>query len=158
MNQKGFVNIILIVIVVAIVAFGGYFVLSKKLATPPIIQPQTPSSTDKDPSSPFKGWPPEDNYECNSDLDCVSLYCPNMGNLAVHKNALKYLDEFKGKFCDPVISDEKVLCFMTPGFEDYPYYKKCVISQKNDNVIQDYKDNLPKPGLPPDAKQPFSDD
>lgn len=41
MNQKGFANIILIVIVVAIVAIGGYFVLSKKLTTPPVTQPQT---------------------------------------------------------------------------------------------------------------------
>ena len=86
------------------------------------------SSVDREPASSFQGWPPKDNYECNSDLDCVSLYCLNMGNLAAHKNALKYLDEFKGKFCDPVISDENVSCFMTSGFEDSPYYKKCVIS------------------------------
>ena len=34
MNQKGFANIILIVVIVAIVAVGGYFVFSKKSTTP----------------------------------------------------------------------------------------------------------------------------
>jgi hypothetical protein len=127
MNQKNFTKIVLIVIVVAIVAIGVYFILSKKLATSSATQSPTSLSTNKEPSSPFKGWPPEDNYECTSDLDCVSLSCPNMGSLVTHKNALEYLDEFKSKFCDPVISDENISCFMTPGFKDYPYYKKCVI-------------------------------
>lgn len=33
-SQKGFANIILVVVIVAVVAVGGYFVLSKKSATP----------------------------------------------------------------------------------------------------------------------------
>ena len=33
MNQKGFANIVLIIVIVAIIAVGGYFVLSKKSAT-----------------------------------------------------------------------------------------------------------------------------
>lgn len=48
-NQKGFANIILIVIIVAIVAVGGYFVFSKKLE--PIAQQPTPTPT-KTPVSP----------------------------------------------------------------------------------------------------------
>ena len=116
-------------------------------------------SIDKEPSSPFQGWPPEDNYKCNSDLDCVSLSCPNIGNLVTHKNALKYLDEFKEKFCDPVISNENVLCFRTLGSENYPYYNKCIINQENYvNPDSNLTDNLTQPGLPPDARQPFSDD
>ena len=39
MNQKGFANIALIIVVIAIVAVGGYFVFSKNSATP------TPSPT-----------------------------------------------------------------------------------------------------------------
>ncbi|MFH1232439.1 MAG: hypothetical protein V1651_01065 [Patescibacteria group bacterium] len=34
MNQKGFVNIILIVIIVAIIALGGYFLFSKRSVAP----------------------------------------------------------------------------------------------------------------------------
>ena len=34
MNQKGFANIVLIIIIVAIIAVGGYFVFSKKSVTP----------------------------------------------------------------------------------------------------------------------------
>ncbi len=42
-NQKGFTNIILIVVIVAIVAVGGYFVFSKK--SEPIAQQPTPTPT-----------------------------------------------------------------------------------------------------------------
>lgn len=52
MNQKSFTKIILITIIIAIVAIGGYFVLSKKLAMPLVTQPPTPPATDKEPSPP----------------------------------------------------------------------------------------------------------
>ena len=38
MNQKGFANMVLIVVIIAIVAVGGYFVLSKKSITTPETQ------------------------------------------------------------------------------------------------------------------------
>ena len=55
MNQKGFANIILIVVIVAIVAVGGYFIFSKKSG--PITQQPTPTHTEttvptKTPVSP----------------------------------------------------------------------------------------------------------
>lgn len=43
MNQKGFANIVLIVVTVAIVAIGGYFVFSKK-PTPPTPSQQNPEA------------------------------------------------------------------------------------------------------------------
>jgi len=43
MNQKGFANIVLIVVIVAIVAVGGYFMFVKKSA--PIAQQPTPTPT-----------------------------------------------------------------------------------------------------------------
>lgn len=45
MNQKGFTNIVLTIVVVAIVAVGGYFVFVKK--SEPVAQPQTPTNTIK---------------------------------------------------------------------------------------------------------------
>ncbi len=48
-NQKGFANIILIAIVVAIVAIGGYFVFVKK--SEPVAQ-QSPSPVTNTPSAP----------------------------------------------------------------------------------------------------------
>ena len=35
-SQKGFANIILILVIVAIVAVGGYFVLNNRSTTPPV--------------------------------------------------------------------------------------------------------------------------
>lgn len=43
MNQKGFANIILVVVIVAIIAVGGYFVFVKK--SEPVAQQPTPSPT-----------------------------------------------------------------------------------------------------------------
>ena len=48
-NQKGFANIVFIVVVVAVVALGGYFIFSKKLE--PVAQQQTPTPT-RTPVSP----------------------------------------------------------------------------------------------------------
>ena len=42
-NQKGFANIVLIVVIVAIIAVGGYFVFVKK--SEPITQQPTPTTT-----------------------------------------------------------------------------------------------------------------
>jgi len=42
-NQKGFANIVLIVVIVAIVAVGGYFVFSRK--SEPVAQQPTPTPT-----------------------------------------------------------------------------------------------------------------
>src|SRR3989344_2459164 len=51
MNQKGFANIVLIVVIVAIIAVGGYFVFVKK--SEPIAQQPTPNPTEtKIPISP----------------------------------------------------------------------------------------------------------
>ncbi|MDO8490078.1 MAG: PsbP-related protein [bacterium] len=64
-NQKGFANIILIVVIVAIVAVGGYFAFVKK--TEPIVQQPTPTpattptQTPKDETSNLKTY-------SNSDL------------------------------------------------------------------------------------------
>ena len=48
-NQKGFANIVLILVVVAIVAVGGYFVFSKK--SEPVAQEPTPTPTTTPPAS-----------------------------------------------------------------------------------------------------------
>ena len=52
MNQKGFVNIILIIVVVAIIAVGGYFVFVKKSG--PIVQQRTPTPTTQDKIANWK--------------------------------------------------------------------------------------------------------
>lgn len=50
MNQKGFANIVLIVVIVAIVAVGGYFVFSKKSTTPAPTQQNSETNTPNEPS------------------------------------------------------------------------------------------------------------
>ena len=39
-NQKGFANIILIIVIVAVIAVGGYFIFSKKSTIPTKIETQ----------------------------------------------------------------------------------------------------------------------
>lgn len=51
-NQKGFANVVLIVVIVAIVAVGGYFVFSKKSG--PVTQEPTPTSNITPPASNSK--------------------------------------------------------------------------------------------------------
>ena|SRR3989344_9302045 len=104
-------------------------------------------------SNPYKDWPSEDyDKKCNVDSDCVSLDCQNIGRVIVHKNALNYLDEFKQKFCNPEINYEGVKCKVS-----WYYDHVCGINDEN-QVKQNDTSNLTQPGLPPDAKQPFSDD
>lgn len=94
---------------------------------------------------------PKSYGECESDSDCVLILCN--GNYAVHKNVLSQLDEFAEKWCanaKPVLKPDGVLCSS---------YKQCIL--KKEPYIQRNRtvnDNLSKPGLPPDARQPFSDD
>ena len=53
MNQRGFANIVLIVVIVAIVTIGGYFVFSKKSApTPTATQPQSANSQSNQQTPP----------------------------------------------------------------------------------------------------------
>ena len=55
MNQKGFANIILVVVVVMLVGIVGYFVFVKK--SEPIAQQLTPSQTDTFGRWQFKSMP-----------------------------------------------------------------------------------------------------
>jgi hypothetical protein len=48
MSQKGFANIFLIVVIVAIIAFGGYMVFSKKLSLDPTLKRQSSTKTSTD--------------------------------------------------------------------------------------------------------------
>src|SRR3989344_8701379 len=50
MNQKGFSNIAIIVVIVAILAVGGYFVFSKKSATPTPSQQNSETNTVNEPN------------------------------------------------------------------------------------------------------------
>lgn len=45
MNQKGFINLLLIVIVVALVGMGSYFILNRQVSPPPFVLPPTPTPT-----------------------------------------------------------------------------------------------------------------
>ncbi|MEI8174405.1 MAG: Ser-Thr-rich GPI-anchored membrane family protein [bacterium] len=49
-SQKGFANIALVVVIIAIVAIGGYFVFSKKSATPTPSQQNSETNTPNEPS------------------------------------------------------------------------------------------------------------
>ncbi len=61
MNQKGFANIVLIIVVVAIVAVGGYFVFSKKSPTPIPSQQQTPITTGEPNQGQGASFVPEED-------------------------------------------------------------------------------------------------
>ena len=50
MNQKGFVNIVIVTVIVLLVAVGGYFFIVKK--SEPIVQQEVPISTQTAPTSP----------------------------------------------------------------------------------------------------------
>ena len=52
MSQKGFVNIVLIFVVIAIVAIGGYFIFSKKSVAPTEIQTQQPAPVSNEVKTP----------------------------------------------------------------------------------------------------------
>jgi len=112
-------------------------------------------NSDNKMTNPYKDWPSEDyDKKCNVDSDCVSLHCQNLGTLIVHKNALNYLDEFKLKFCDPEINNEDLdlECKVS-------WYYDHVCGVRDNNIIKSNDtSNLTQPSLPPDAKQPFSDD
>ncbi|MDP1710558.1 MAG: hypothetical protein Q8L46_01300 [candidate division WWE3 bacterium] len=64
MNQKGFVNIILIVVVVVLVGITGYFVLVKKSG--PITQQQTPTPSATSGSENYSTEPFAECVECEN--------------------------------------------------------------------------------------------
>ena len=73
MNQKGFANIILVVIIVAAIAVGGYFVFVKKseptaqqpTPTPPSAQTKTPVSPTPTPKNETANWAVYSNTKYN---------------------------------------------------------------------------------------------
>ena len=73
MNQKGFANIILVVIIVAAIAVGGYFVFVKKskpiaqqlTPTPPSTQTKTPASPTPTPKNETANWAVYSNTKYN---------------------------------------------------------------------------------------------
>ncbi|MBI2610225.1 hypothetical protein HYW53_03605 [Candidatus Giovannonibacteria bacterium] len=57
MNQKGFANIIVIVLVVVLVGATGYFVLRQRPQNPPVNQPVESTSSDKTPAENIQSEP-----------------------------------------------------------------------------------------------------
>jgi len=93
---------------------------------------------------------------CASDSDCQLMICGGF-NFVVHKDAAKNLDNERiirdwcyGESEILKSANQKVQCSTS---------KKCILKQESEPPTN-YTDtsNLTKPGLPPDARQPFSDD
>jgi hypothetical protein len=78
MNQKGFANIALIVVIVAVVAVGGYLVFSKKSASPTETQqPQTPNELYKPISE--RNWQGQGSSYLPDEKDHIQVLFPKGG-------------------------------------------------------------------------------
>jgi len=79
MNQKGFANIILIVVIVAIVAVGGYFVFSKKSVTPTPSQNSETNTPNQPTSGQDTGYVPGQGASTVAEKDRIQITSPNGG-------------------------------------------------------------------------------
>ena len=79
-SQKGFANIVLVVVIVAIVAVGGYFVFSKKSTTPAPSQQNPGTSIVKEPSQgQDTGYIPGKGASTVPEKERIQIVFPNGG-------------------------------------------------------------------------------
>ena len=110
MNQRGFVNIVLIVLVVAVVSVAGYFILSNRSP----VSRSTPSLTNEMPT----------NWQF-IDADSFTLSLP----LGWKFNKLQGIDSYVGEF----VGDDAKLHF------DFGWYSNSLAEDSDPNHIVTYE-------------------
>ncbi len=112
MNQKRFVSIALVAVIVAIIAVGGYFVLSKK--SEPITQQPTPTPTQTNTPAPTPTPTPVSSATPTLSADRKSIVANGKVLLAIDDDAIFNFFKTESQLCDGYnltsTPDRKMFC------------------------------------------------